>query len=366
MKVRYLVAAVGLVVGAAVFWRAAPVNAQTAAAPAAQAPEPPPTPVEIATAESRTIAPSQWVPGTVVSKSDARIGSELPGRLTWIAEVGDTVAAGDALAKLDTDALKIELRQDQAELERLRVQTAHAGRQVERLEAMGAKSAVAVSQLDETRMNRDVLQQQLARAEADLADSRRRLKDGVIRAPFAGTVAERMANVGEVVGSTPLLRLVDTQNLEVQARAPAQAALNLKAGAAVQLRSGSDAAIAMKLRAVVPVGDSGSRQLELRVALDEARWPVGTAVQVAVPEREAHAGIAVPRDALLIRGNETYVFRVGADGKAQKVVVTTGDAEGDRIEVLGGIAHGDALVVRGGERLREGQKVKVLESGVAG
>lgn len=365
MKVRYLVVAIAMAAGVAVFWRSAPVNAQTPAA-AAKAPEPPPTPVETAMAEARTIAPAQWVPGTVVSRADARIGSELNGRLTWIAEVGDTVEAGDALAKLDTDALKIELDQDKAEVERLRVQTAHATRQVERLEAMGAKSAVAASQLDEARMNRDVLRQQLARAEADLADARRRLKDGTIRAPFPGTVAERMANVGEVVGATPLLRLVDTQNLEVQARAPAQAALNLSAGAPVQLRAGTEQALTMPLRALVPVGDSGSRQLELRVTLDAARWPVGTAVQVAVPETQAHAGIAVPRDALVIRGNETYVMRVNAEGKAQKVVVTTGQAEGDHIEVIGAVADGDTLVVRGAERLREGATVRVLETTEAG
>ena len=71
----------------------------------------------------------------------------------------------------------------------------------------------------------------------------------------------------------------------------------------------------------------------------------------------------MPRDALVLRGSETFVFRVGADRKAERVAVETGRSSGALVEVLGGIAIGDTLVVRGAERLAPGQAVAIREAG---
>ena len=338
------------------FTRPAPTLAQTPAA----APATPPAPVEVVTAQLQTIAPVQWVPGTVISRHDARVGAELGGVLLEVVEVGTEVQAGTVLARLDTRALRIERDRNRADLERLRTQLEHARRQTGRLEDMGARSAVAAAQLDEARMQRDVLQQEMARAQAVLADTERRLVAGQIRAPFAGTVVERLAQQGEVVNAgSPLLRLVDTRNVEIQARAPTATALHLSAGDRVELRLEGETR-ASAVRAVVPVGDSGSRQLELRVALTEAAWPVGSAVEVAVPQSRAHEGLAVHRDALILRGDTTYVYRLDSEDKAQRVEVRAGAGIGDQIEVQGALQAGDRVVVRGGERLREGQSVTVL------
>lgn len=340
-------------------WHAMPLVTPAAAAPASVAPL---ASVEVASAVSQTIAPTRWVPGTVISRSDARIGTELGGRLLATVEVGSEVRAGDVLVRLDSEALRIEQRQLRADVERLRTRHSHAGQHYQRLQSMDSRSAVAAMQLDEARMQRDVLEQELARAQALLADNQRRIKASTITAPFAGTVVERLVQHGEVVAAgSPLLRLVDTRSLEVQARAPAQAALELEAGTAVQLRAGT-AMLASQLRTVVPVGDSGSRQLELRVALQEVNWPVGSAVEVAIPERQAHQGIAVPRDALVQRGEQTFVFRI-AQGKAERLEVRTGAGLGDQVEVSGAIDDGDQLVIRGAERLRDGQEVAVTQRG---
>ncbi|MBP7417136.1 MAG: hypothetical protein KA911_00935, partial [Xanthomonadales bacterium] len=85
------------------------------------------------------------------------------------------------------------------------------------------------------------------------------------------------------------------------------------------------------------------------------------ALQVGVPAGSAQAAVAVPRDALVLRGSETFVFRVGADRKAERVAVETGRSSGTLVEVLGGIAIGDTLVVRGAERLAPGQAVAIRE-----
>ena len=116
-----------------------------------------------------------------------------------------------------------------------------------------------------------------------------------------------------------------------------------------------------KVRTIVPVGDDLSRLYDVRLALpDSSAWPAGTVVRAAVPTATPREVIAVPRDALVLRRDGVSVFRVGADNKAEKVMVQTGVAEGPMIEIVGDINDGDQVIVRGGERLRPGQPLKIM------
>jgi hypothetical protein len=116
-----------------------------------------------------------------------------------------------------------------------------------------------------------------------------------------------------------------------------------------------------RVRAVVPVGEERSRQFELRLSLVDADLLVGSAIEVALPEREVAETLAVPRDALVVRGDGSYVMRIKGDGTAERVEVTSGASDGELTAVTGGLAAGDIVVVRGAERLSAGQKVKIAE-----
>ena len=204
-----------------------------------------------------------------------------------------------------------------------------------------------------------------ARAVVALEEAQRRLREATIRAPFAGIVAERSGQAGEYIQpGTAVVRLVNTDRVEVTAQAPVALVAQLKAGDPVTLKNGGRAELE-EIRAVVPVGDAQSRQLEVRVAIDDGSWPIGTAVEVALPLGDTEAVVAIPRDALILRGRETYVFKVGVDNKAERVVVETGTAAGALIEVKGAIAPGDQLVIRGAERLQQGQALQIKGAAAA-
>jgi RND family efflux transporter MFP subunit len=329
---------------------------QQAAPPAA-----PPAAVEVAKASAADLGAVQWVPGTVVSREDARIASELSGRVRTVAEVGDRIDSGGVIAHLDDEALALAEREAAAALARIRSQLDYQERQVARLERLKSNSSIAETQLDEARSQRDMLEADRAGADVALAEARRRVREATIRAPFAGVVVERAAQRGEMVAAGAMVvRLVNTEHLEVTARAPIALGAGIDPGDAVSVRSG-ERTEQVAIRAVVPVGDAQSRQLEVRIQVDDGSWPIGTAVEVALGSGEAREVVAVPRDALVLRGSETFVFRVGPDNKAERITVQTGDSSGDLVEVKSGIAAGDTLVVRGAERLAPGQAVAVRE-----
>lgn len=315
--------------------------------------------VEVAAATASTIVPLQWVPGNVGSRHDARIASSESGRVVAIVEVGTEVSRGTVLARVDDEALQLAVQQAEANLQRAESRRHYAERQAERMESIIQRSSIAAAQLDQIRADRDERRQESAQARAALADARRRHRDASIRAPFAGMVVERFVEIGEhLAAGAPVARLVDTVQLEVSARAPVAMAAVLKVGSAVQVRAQQQLHVAT-LRAVVPVGDTQSRQLEVRIALPASAWTVGSAVDVGLPSAAARSGIAVSRDALVLRNEGTFVFRINAEGKAERLTVTAGQSAGQNVEVVGALAAGDLLVTRGAERLEAGQRVTI-------
>jgi len=113
------------------------------------------------------------------------------------------------------------------------------------------------------------------------------------------------------------------------------------------------------VRRVIPVGDERSRMFELRVAADDPAWVIGSPVRVALPNSDPRKLVAIPRDALVLRGSETFVLRVNPDNVVEKVSVATGIGLGDLVEVIGKVQGGDRVITRGAERLQPGQPVIV-------
>jgi RND family efflux transporter MFP subunit len=322
-----------------------------------------PAVVEVAKATNARLAPQRWVPGSVVSRDDAKIASAEAGRLDYVAEVGTRVKAGERIAKLDDETLRLRREEIQSDVRRAEAQRALSDTQLQRLEKLASSNSVAKTQIDEARATLETNVQSLAHARAQLHQVDHEIEQADVHAPFAGVVTERFAQRGEYlqVGAT-ILHLVDTGNIEARVQAPLAMADKIHAGMEVKVKSSGQESTA-KVRAVVPVGDERARQFELRVGLDAKLALVGSAVEIALPEDGGSEALTVPRDALVQRQDQTYVMRVSAQNTAEQIPVSTNSATGDKVEVHGALLAGDLLVVRGAERLNAGQAVKVANGG---
>ena len=155
---------------------------------------------------------------------------------------------------------------------------------------------------------------------------------------------------------TAIVRLVDTINLEVSAQVPASLVQPIKKGTLIEV-SGMGRSVMAPVRALVPVGDSINRTMELRISLKDTGFLVGTPVRVTLATAQPKEVVAVPRDALILRSNSQYIFVVDEDNVAHKQDVLLGYAEGEMIEVIGDVSSNATVIIRGGERLRDGQSV---------
>lgn len=318
-------------------------------------------PVQVVDARNIELAPGIWIAGTVISHQDARISSEVEGRIELLVEIGDEINEGEIIAKIDDTTIRMQLEEARAEISPIEAKLNFFNRQAERLNQLAKQNNAAKNRLDEVNSDRDQMRGELSMMNTRLAQARDKLNRTTILAPFNGVVAERFKEAGEwaKIGDE-LVRLVNTEATEIQGRIQQQSATFIKKGDSIEVTDGQARTMAT-VRTLVPVGDDISRLYEIRLDFDETAWLAGHAVRIKVPTAIPQNVLVVPRDALVIRENTIKVFRILEDNTAEAVYVKTGIANDMLIEVTGDINEGDKIVVRGNERLLPQQQVNIQQ-----
>jgi RND family efflux transporter MFP subunit len=318
--------------------------------------------VRVAVASVKDIAPVTMVPGTVISRNDARLSAEVPGRLIAVSDVGAAVEKGEAVAEIEDTTLRLQRTELMALVTRAEARLRFLENEEKRYTELEESNLAAATKLEQTRSDRDVARGDLEVARARLEQIEDQLARTDILAPYAGIVVERIMTPGErVVEGSNVVRLVDQQNLEIIARAPLEYYRFVQRGQLLDLRSGKQSVLG-EVRTVVAVGDEQTHQFELRLDLEGNPFPVGTTIRVSIPTSESREVLTIPRDALVLRPEGQSVFVVDANNLAQQVRVTVGVGQGEDIEVLGAVSPGDRVVIRGNERLQAGQEVSIMDS----
>jgi RND family efflux transporter MFP subunit len=321
--------------------------------------------VQISTVSRTEVAPTVAVPGTVYSRNEVQITAGVAGQLVMVAEPGTIVDKGDFVARIDKSSLSLQRAEQEALLERARINVRQLDSQLRRQQELARSSLVSEFELEQTEANRD-----LAVSDANIIEVRIRQIDDLlqradVRAPFPGVVISRSRRAGEEIARGEVLgQLTDIKSLEVRAFVPLKHLPRTVAGQAIDVFA-TDAAHTGTLRSLVPTGDIRSQTFEARIDLPVKAtrdWTVGQLVSVGIPIRARQLALAVPRDALVLRRDGSFVFRINADNKAEQVKVETGDSAGDLIAVTGALQEGDRVAVRGAETLTDGAQVKALVS----
>ena len=317
--------------------------------------------VRVARASIQSIAPDIIVPGTVVSRSDARLAAEVTGRLIEVADVGTFANSGDVVAKIEDTIILLRKEELSAEVQRAEARLKYLESEESRYVKLAESNLAAVTKLEETRSDRDVSRGDLKVAKSRLAQAADQLARTAIRAPFNGIVVERLLMPGERVEvGENVVRMVNPQYLEVIARAPLEYYSFVKPGQELAIRTGNVLASGT-VRSVVAVGSENTHLFELRLDIEGNSFPVGQTLRISVPTSNVREALVVPRDALVLRPGGISLFVVDGDQKAKQVTVTTGIGSGDQIEVIGDLSDGDSVIIRGNERLRSGQSVSIMD-----
>jgi RND family efflux transporter MFP subunit len=333
--------------------------------------------------------------GYVVARRRATVSAQIVGKLTAVdIEEGDHVKKGQILARLDPTEFqarldsaqanyaaaragivqaKAGLTQDEADAKRLKtiVGRGYVSRQV----AQQAATKVAT---DRAAVNVAIKQAQAAKAQVDAAQIS--MDFTIVRAPFAGVVTDKAAQVGEIIAPaaagggftrTGVATIVDMNSLEVDVDVNEAYISRVKPGMPVEavLDAYPDWKIPAHVIAIIPSADKSKATVKVRIALEKKdpriipQMGVRVSFLEAKPQRqEKVSGVLVPKTAIVARDGRTVVF-VARDDRAHAVEVSpaTGDY-GDLKRLRAGMAAGTKVIDKPPADLAEGDRIKVEKS----
>jgi RND family efflux transporter MFP subunit len=291
---------------------------------------------------------------------------------------GDTVRKGDLLVEFDIPTSQADVAARQAEVAQARARLTNARTALTRLQGLFDRGVAARKEVEDAQRDAAEAEAAVANSEAARSAAERAASRTTVVAPFAGVIAKRWHNPGDLVEATatdPVLRVVDPARSEATAAVPAAMASRVHSGQPVRIRTsvGGDAGDAPDDAGESPawtgsvltrptVVDPATATASVRIALrGGAAPPIGTAVHVDIVTDVRKDAVTVPASAVVRDDGKAFVFIAGADKKAHRREVKVGVSSPAATEILSGVAAGDPVIVRGHSALPDGAAIKPEE-----
>ncbi|PWT86095.1 MAG: efflux RND transporter periplasmic adaptor subunit [Proteobacteria bacterium] len=333
--------------------------------------------------------------GYVTPRRRATIAAKITGRVTGVFfDEGTEVKEGQLLATLDDsdakrtlEAAKADRDAAQAAIADYEVQLRNANIQLRRAQELQKAGVQTQEALDNATMAADSLRakislakQQVEASVARIGEAQQAVDNCTIRAPFAGKVVSKDAQVGEMVSPvsagggftrTGIATIVDMTSNEIEVDVNEAYIARVTPGQKCKatLDAYPNDPYNAKVRTVIPTADRQKATVKVRVTFDKLDSKIlpDMGVKVAFLEQPPAAAKTktpgpqpvafVPKTAVRSGADSSYVFLV-RDGKVERRAVKLGADRGTDVAVLAGVTPGDSLVVKGPENLRDGQKIE--------
>ena len=331
-------------------------------------------PYHRATVQSRTLRDIVIASGLIGAVEQVQVAPLVEGQQieALLADIGDQVTEGQVLARLSTSTLTLQKAQLTASLAAARAaipqgeaQADEAQRVATRAETLLAQGSSSQAAADKARaaaigavQSLEAARANLALVEAQLANVELMLSRTEVKAPVAGEITARSAQVGAIASAAmPMFSMIRDNALELRADVAEGDVLRLAPGQTVKLHLVGDTGPRKgTVRLVEPAIDTATRMGRVRITIDDAagvRPGMYAMAEVLVTERET---AAAPITALGVSAGGQTALKVTGD-TANLVPVTTGIRDSGWIEILTGLAPGDQIVAKAGAFVRDGDRI---------
>jgi len=333
--------------------------------------------------------------GYVVARQRASVSTEVSGRLNkLLVEEGSRVSKGQVLGILqnaDQQAALESARAALASAEAGASEAAATARQTAlargRAEQLHGKGLVSQAELDQAVATDDVAVARVKSAAADVANARAKVSSAqveydrtFVRAPFAGAVLRKEADVGEIVSPIPssggltrgaIVTMANLESLEAEADVNEGYVARVHEGmrAEITLDAYPDDRFPAHVRQIVPTADRQKATVLVKVSFDKLDSRVlpemGLKVTFLADPASAAAGgapvaaaVAIPKAAVRDAEGRAVVYVV-EDGRARMRGVSPRPLGQDRVLVSGGLAPGEMVIVQAPAGLSDKSRVRV-------
>ena len=320
-------------------------------------------PVTVATVAERPFRTSIPFTGSLLAVNRAELRAEVSGRVTRVTlHEGDPVQAGALLSAQDEDDLLLSVQSAEAQLAQAQTQADQASRDNDRAQALLAKHSVTKQAAQQAETAYNVYMTTVRTAQSNLGLAKSRLKKSRITAPFAGQVAQRLIQPGELLSAgQQAFTVLDNRRLEIQADLPTESLALARVGMKASFRvAGFSRPFEATLTQISPAVQADGRTLRVRL---EVPNPDNTLKSGLFAEGELLASQetskpALPAAMMTAVGGQAEVFRV-VDGVARRLKVAVGPDQGGW-RPLDGLPVGSQIIAQGRDLVSDGSRLRII------
>ena len=312
-------------------------------------------------------ATARRVEVAVLNASDATVRLRLPGEVEGLRDAVLAAPAGGYIERVRVEngaevrrgqvLVSVDAASHEARLAQARVELAAAERELGR--ARQLEDAIPAAQ-------RDAADTRHAAAVAALRTASLTASRAVLRAPFAGQVADVDAEVGEVAApGQALVRLVHLDRVKVTVSVPDRDVVSLRVGMKARVSvEAAAAAFEGEITHINPTADMSTRAFPVEIEVDNAERSLlpGMIATVEVQESVASGELLVPQDWIVTGIDELGVF-LEEDGVARWRSVQLGRVVSNQVVLRDGLSEGDRVIVTGHRELVDGEAVLAVRTG---
>jgi len=325
--------------------------------------------VTLTAVEQRSFRSAIPFTGTLLAVNRAELKAEVSGRATRVVvREGDRVAAGALLCAQDEDDLQLAVEAAAAQLAQAQAQGQQARRDNDRAVQLLERRSVTRQFAQQAETNLNASSAMVRAAESNLGLAKSRLRKARTTAPFAGEVATRGVQPGEMVapGQT-LFTVVDNRKLEIQADLPTEALATVKVGMKTRFRvNGFSEPFTATLTQVSPSVQADGRTLRVRLEVPNAdgRLRGGLFAEGEILGEGEIQRPALPAAVMTAQGREAEIF-VNDNGIGRRRKIQVG-SEQDGWRPVEGLAPGAQVVNQGRDQVTDGARLQLAAPTVKG
>lgn len=318
--------------------------------------------ITVSSVSSRAMTDTVYASGLITPSETVLVAPLVEGQQieALLAQVGDTVAKDQVLAKLSTASLNLQKAQLAASIEAARSNAGEAEKTAARVASLFAQGSASNTANDQARAAATAATAQLTQIESQLANVDLMLSRTEVKAPVAGQISARNAQVGAIASAAgqPMFTIIQDGALELRVDVSQTDLARLVVGQPVSLL-GAGEAITGTVALVEPTIDPQTRLGRVRISVpadDRVRSGMFMEARIVAASREV---IAVPVSAIGAGPSGLNVMRFEG-GVVTQTAVKTGIREGKWIEITEGLAAGDKIVTKAGAFVRNGDKINPI------
>lgn len=330
----------------------------------------PPALVQVSTVVERIVVTRVTLVGTAEPWSETIVAAEEAGLVRkMLVDEGDRVKQNQTLCVQDASQLSLKIEAARAVVAEAAANQTRAEREWERLKQLYSIKSVSKKAYEDAQFEAQAAVKRVARLQVELYILLDQVKKKVVYAPVSGVVVERHTLVGQWLSKgDPVVTLIVLNPIRVMVPVPERYVSRIKKGdsSKVTFDALPDRVFKGVIDAIIPRADGAARTFPVRIEIPNPKetMKAGMLGRATLAVGNPHKAILIPKDALVLSGAGKSVYVIN-DQTAHLVQVKTGPAHGSLIEVKGNLKAGQRVAVRGNERLRPGQRVKVV-SGIKG